>query len=125
MFGGLMILRSLKNILTKTIILIFIVSVIFIGCDIFPKEEIPPEKLPPVPEKCIPLSNQYTHALMVAYTSAEASQLQVTRVANMFDQCMEEAGLSKAEAKGIIKNIEKTTREKADKSPGQDGDIYR
>jgi hypothetical protein len=96
---------------------------IFFGCDIL-TEEIPPEKLPPVPENCISLSNQYTQALLVAYTSAQASQLQITRLANTFAECMQTAGLSKAEAKGIIKNIEMTTREKVDKDKGQDVFVY-
>jgi hypothetical protein len=38
---------------------------------------------------------------------------------------MEDAGLSEAEAKGIVKNIEKTVREKGEKGGGQEGYLYR
>jgi hypothetical protein len=104
---------------------IFIMGIVSFGCDFFKKEEIPPERLPPVPESCAALSNQYSHALMLAQSSAEVSQLQITRIANQFAQCMEDAGLSEAEAKGIVKNIEKTVREKGEKGGGQEGYFYR
>jgi hypothetical protein len=103
-----------RNILFITIV-IFIVGTVSFGCDFFKKEEIPPENLPPVPELCSALSNEYSHALLLAQSSVEASQLQITRIANQFAQCMEDAGLSEAEAKGIVKNIEKTVRKKEEK----------
>jgi hypothetical protein len=108
----------------KYIVTIAAIAFIFYGCDMTTKE-IPPDQLPPVPEQCTTLSDQHTRALTVAYTSAEASQLQVARIANQFAQCMEEAGLSRNEAKGIIKNQEKTVREQADKGGGQHDYIYR
>jgi hypothetical protein len=115
-----------RNIFYSAIvIIIFIIGMVSFGCDFFKKEEIPPEKLPPVPEACAALSNQYSHALMLAQSSAEVSQLQITRIANQFAQCMEEAGLSEAEAKGIVKNIEKTGREKGEKDGSQEGYLYR
>jgi hypothetical protein len=104
---------------------ILLMSMAWFGCDMLQKEEIPPDKLPPIPEKCAALSTQYTHALQVAYTSAEASQLQIARLANIFVECMEGEGLSRAEAKGIIKNLEKTTKENLNKGGGQEGYIYR
>ena len=93
----------------------FIAGTLSFGCDTFKKEEIPPEELPPVPEACAALSNQYSQALKVAYSSAEVSQLQITRIANQFAQCMEDEGLSEAQAKGIVKNIEKRVREEGEK----------
>jgi hypothetical protein len=104
---------------------IFIVGILSAGCDFFKEEEIPPEKLPPVPESCAPLSAQYSQALRIAYSSAEVSQLQITRIANQFAQCMENEGLSEAEAKGIVKNIEKTVREEGEKGNDQGGALYR
>jgi hypothetical protein len=104
---------------------IFIIGLLSFGCDFSKKEEIPPEKLPPVPEACAALSNQYSNALRLAYSSAEVSQLQITRVASHFAQCMEAAGLSEAEARGIVKNMEKTIRAEGEKSGGQGEDIYR
>jgi hypothetical protein len=104
---------------------IFIAGMLAAGCDFFKKEEIPPEKLPPVPESCAPLSAQYSQALKVAYSSAEVSQLQITRIANQFAQCMENEGLSEAEAKGIVKNIEKTVREEGERGGDQGGALYR
>lgn len=115
----------------RKIFFITVVSVIIIlgmvsfGCDFFKREEIPPEELPPVPESCAALSNQYSHALKLAYSSAEVSQLQITRIANQFAHCMEDEGLSEAEARGIVKNIEKTVREQGEKESGQEGSFYR
>jgi hypothetical protein len=104
---------------------IFVTGLFSFGCDFSKKEEIPPEKLPPVPEACAQLSNQYTNALRLAYSSAEVSQLQITRIASHFAQCMEDAGLSEAEARGIVKNMEKTIRAEGGKGGGQEGDLYR
>ena len=103
---------------------IVILGMVSFGCDFFKKEEIPPENLPPVPESCTALSNQYSHALKLAYSSVEVSQLQITRVANQFAHCMEGEGLSEAEAKGIVKNIEKTVRVQGEKESGQEGSFY-
>ena len=114
-----------KNFFIRIVSVIFIMGMVSFGCDFSKKEEIPPEKLPPVPESCAALSNQYSHALMLAHSSAEVSQLQITRVAGQFAQCMEDAGLSEAEAKGIVKNMEKTIREEGEKGGGQEGDLYR
>jgi hypothetical protein len=114
-----------RRIFSITVSVIFIASVLSFGCDFSKKEEIPPEKLPPVPEACASLSNKYSTALKLAYLSAEVSQLQITRMASHFAQCMEDAGLSEAEAKGILKNMEKTTRQETEKSGGQGEDIYR
>jgi hypothetical protein len=114
-----------RELFFNTIVSVIIMGMVSFGCDFFKKEEIPPEKLPPVPEACAALSNQYSHALMLAQSSAEVSQLQITRIASQFAQCMEDAGLSEAEAKGIVKNIEKTVREKGEKDGGQEGYLYR
>ena len=108
----------------RVVSVIFITGMVSFGCDFSKKEEIPPEKLPRVPEACAALSNQYSNALMLAHSSAEVSQLQITRIASHFAQCMEDAGLSEAEARGIVKNMEKTTREEGEKG-GQEGDLYR
>ena len=102
----------------KYIIVLFLALMIFCGCDFF-VEEIPPEKLPPVPEKCMTLSNQHTNALLGAYTSAEVSQLQITRITNEFVNCMQDSGLSRAEAKGIIKNKEITVKKELENGKGQ------
>jgi hypothetical protein len=118
-------LYNSKKFIIRIVSVIFIMGMVVFGCDFSKKEEIPPEKLPPVPESCITLSNQYSHALKLAYSSAEVSQLQVTRIESQFVQCMENAGLSEAEAKGIVKNIEKTVSEEEEKGGGQEGDIYR
>jgi hypothetical protein len=114
-----------KIVLIRIISVIFIMGMVAFGCDFSKKEEIPAEKLPPVPESCATLSNQYSHALKLAHSSAEVSQLQITRIASQFAQCMENAGLSEAEAKGILKNIEKTVSEEEEKGGGEEGDIYR
>jgi hypothetical protein len=108
----------------RHIMTVAVIAFIFYGCDMTTKE-IPPDQLPSVPEQCTTLSDQHVRALTLAYTSAEASQLQVTRIANHFAQCMEDAGLSRNEAKGIIKNQEKTAREQAEKGGGQHDYIYR
>ncbi|MCG2721437.1 MAG: hypothetical protein L6290_05395 [Thermodesulfovibrionales bacterium] len=118
--------KKIKRKIFITIVgVIFIVGMVSFGCDIFKKEEIPPEKLPLVPESCAALSNQYSHALKLAHSSVEVSQLQIARVANQFAHCMEDAGLSEAEARGIVKNIEKTVREEGEKGSAQEGSFYR
>jgi hypothetical protein len=115
-----------KYILFITIVIvIFIMGIISTGCDLSKKEVIPPEKLPPVPEACAALSNEYSHALELAQSAVEASQLQITRIASHFAQCMEDAGLSEAEAKGIVKNMEKTVRKKEEKGNSQEEHFYR
>ena len=103
---------------------ILISSLLSFGCNLSKKEEIPQEKLPPVPEACTALSNQYSNALRLAHSSAEVSQLQITGVASRFAQCMQDEGLSEAEARGIVKDMEKTSREEAEKRGGEE-DIYR
>jgi hypothetical protein len=108
-----------RNILFITIVIVIIGTVSF-GCDFFKKEEIPPENLPPVPESCAALSNEYSQALILAQSAVEASQMQITRIASQFVKCMEDAGLSEAEAKGIVKNIEKTVRKKEEKGGGEE-----
>jgi len=100
-------------------------GLISFGCDFFKKEEIPPENLPPVPEACAALSDEYSQALVLAQSAVEASQMQITRIASHFAQCMEDAGLSEAEAKGIVKNIEKTVRKKEEKGNAQGEPFYR
>jgi hypothetical protein len=115
-----------RNILFISIVIfIFIMGMVSFGCDFFKKEEISPENLPPVPESCAALSNEYSQALMLAQSAVEASQLQITRIASQFAKCMEEAGLSEAEAKGIVKNIEKSVRKKEEKGGGQEEHFYR
>lgn len=112
----------------RKILFISIVSLlllwIFFGCD-SSKKEIPPDQLPPVPETCSGLSTQYSQALAAAHSSVEASQVQVTRIASQFAHCMEEAGLSEAEARGIVKNMERTAGEQGEKEVGREGDYSR
>jgi hypothetical protein len=114
-----------RRIFSITIVsIIFVVGIVSLGCD-SKKEVIPSEELPPVPEACFGLSNQYSQALMAAHSSVEASQAQITTIASQFAHCMEEAGLSEAEVRGIVKNIEKTVREQGEKETGQEGDFSR
>jgi len=101
---------------------IFIVGAAFMGCDSSKKEGIPPEELPPVPEACAALSNEYSQALALAHSSVEVSQVQIRKVASQFAHCLEDAGLSEAEVRGIVKNIEKTVRKQGEKRSGQEGD---
>jgi hypothetical protein len=93
------------------------------GCDML-TSDIPPEKLPPVPEKCQTLSTRHKNALTLAYSSAEASRMQVARVANEFAQCMQDEGLSRAEAKGILRKNEAEAQQEAEKGGPGAGDVY-
>jgi hypothetical protein len=113
--------RIKKGIFMRKLILLFgLMLMIMAGCDqlntITPT---PPDKLPPVPENCMDLFNQHKKALFAAYSSVSASQMQVATVANKFAQCMEDEGLSKADAKGIIKKNEADTKQEVenDSSP--------
>jgi hypothetical protein len=91
------------------------------GCDVL-EQAVPPEKLPPVPEKCRQLSNEHKNALAAAYTSVGASQVQVARVANEFAQCLQDEGLSRGEAKGILKENEAEAKQEAEQ--GSTRDVY-
>jgi hypothetical protein len=113
-----------RNFFLTIVGVIFIMGMVSFGCDMFKKEEIPPEKLPPVPDACAAFSNQYSHALKLAHSSVEVSQLQIARIANQFAHCMEDEGLSEAEARGIVKNIEKTVRAEGEKGSAQEGSFY-
>ena len=96
--------------------IIFVVGIVSLGCDSSKKKVIPPEELPPVPESCAALSNEYSQALIaLAHSSVEVSQVQVTKIAGQFAHCLEDAGLSEAEVRGIVKNIEKTVRKQGEK----------
>jgi hypothetical protein len=93
--------------------LLSLILMICAGCDMF-TQEIPPEDLPPVPENCRTLSNTHKNALLSAYSSVNASQMQVARVANEFAKCMQDEGLSRAEAKGILKKNETEARQETE-----------
>ncbi len=99
---------------TKIIVLFCCILMVSAGCEFLDKEEIPPDQLPPVPAACSKESNFYANALYGAYERAEVSQLQVARMANKFSDCLQSAGLSEAEARGIVRNQEKTYRDKLD-----------
>lgn len=102
----------------------FLVFIAFYGCDKF-TTLVPPENLPPVPDKCITLSNKHMNAMLIAYKSVEVSQLQVTKVANEFAQCMQAAGLSRAEAKGILKLNEAAAIKEAEESSADDMHVFQ
>ena len=107
-----------KGILSRKLISLFVLMLMIVaGCDkLTTTTETPPDKLPPVPEKCMTLYSAHKNALLVAYSSAEASQMQVARVANEFAQCMENEGLSRTDAKGILKKNEADAKQELEKS---------
>lgn len=109
-----------KRYVVSAIVFTFALS--FVGCDIF-TQEIPPDQLPPIPEECISLSHRYEETLRAAYTSIEASQTQVSIAANKFANCMQDAGLTKGETKGIIKDIERYVRQEVDQG-GSAGELW-
>ena len=112
-----------RKIFSITIVsIIFVVGIVSLGCDSSKKKVIPPEELPPVPESCAALSSEYSQALALAQSSVEVSQVQITKIASQFAHCMEDAGLSEAEVRGIVKNTEKTVRKQGEKRRGQEGD---
>jgi len=103
----------------KLAALFFLMLMTVSGCDkLTTTAETPPDKLPPVPEKCMTLYNTHKNALLQSYSSAETSQMQVARVANEFSQCVENEGLSRADAKGLLKKNEADAKEEADKKVG-------
>lgn len=116
-----------KGILSRKLIpLFFLMLMIVAGCDMLTSTtETPPDKLPPVPEKCITLYNTHKNALLMAYSSAETSQMQIARVANEFTQCMENEGLSRADAKGILKKNEADAKQEVEKSGEPGGPVIR
>lgn len=96
-------------------VLISATLAIFAGCDML-SDVVPPEKLPPVPDKCVPLSDQHRSVLTAAYSNLDASQLQVVKAANEFAQCMQDEGLTKAESKGILKKNEEAVKRELEQS---------
>lgn len=115
-----------KILAVKLTALFLLMLMVASGCDnLTPTTATPPDKLPPVPEKCMTLFNTHKNALLVAYSSAEASQMQVARVANEFTQCMESEGLSRADAKGILKKNEAEAKQEVEKSGGQESPVVR
>ena len=116
-----------KGIFSGTLsVLFFLMLMILTGCDMFTTStETPPDKLPPVPEKCMTLFTAHKNALLVAYSSPEASQMQIARVANEFTQCMENAGLSRADAKGMLKKNEAEAKQEAEISGDPGGPAIR
>jgi len=107
-----------KGIISKKLIALFFLMLMIVGgCDTLTfTTETPPDKLPPVPERCVTLYNTHKNALLIAYSSAEASQMQVARVANEFAQCMENEGLSRSDAKGILKKNEAEAKQEVEKN---------
>jgi hypothetical protein len=102
--------------------IVFSFALSCVGCDMF-SEEIPPDQLPPIPEECISESYRYEEMLRAAYTSIEASQTQVSITASKFAECMQNAGLTKGETKGIIKDIERYVRQEVDQG-GSAGELW-
>ena len=102
--------------------IVFSFALSFVGCDMF-SQEVPPDQLPPIPEECISLSQRYEETMRTAYTSIQASQTQVSLAASKFANCMKEAGLTKGEVKGIIKDIERYVRQEVDKG-GSASDLW-
>jgi hypothetical protein len=101
----------------KRIVLLFLMLMIIAGCDMLTTTtETPPDELPPVPENCVTLYRAHKNALLIAYSSAEASQMQIARVANEFTECVENEGLSRADAKGMLKQNEAEAKQEAEKS---------
>jgi hypothetical protein len=105
--------------------LIFIAGTIFFmsGCD-FLKEELFTGEIPPLPTECTKEANLLDLGLY-GIEMAQTGQLQVNRATNRLDECLQNAGMSEAESKAIIKDRVKTYRER----PGADtikesGDIF-
>lgn len=99
-------------------ILMFFLSVVSVsGCDLLPSE-VPPNQLPPIPAECSNELNRLSNALFGAYTSAQVSTMQITRVANALAECLEKEGLTRAEVRGIIKKREKEIQEQVEKGEG-------
>ena len=102
----------------KALAIVMCLCLFCTGCDMVTdmiKGDSVPSDLPPVPEECEGPSRLYENALRAAYTTLEGSHLQASTLANKFSDCMENAGLTRGEAKGIVQNIEKTVRQEVDK----------
>lgn len=99
----------------KLISLFVLMLMLVAGCDkLSTVTATPPDKLPDVPENCVDLSNQHKKVLFAAYSSVNASQLQISFAANKLAQCLEDEGLSRADAKGIIKKNEADVKQEVE-----------
>ncbi len=102
------------------IILILSLSVFSFSASDFLPSEVPPDQLPPIPADCADESNRLSNALFGAYTSAEVSTMQITRIANALAECLQKEGLTRAEAKGIIKKRKKEIQQQVEKGTGKE-----
>ena len=99
----------------KLVSLFALMLMLMAGCDkLNTVTATPPDKLPDVPENCVDLSHQHKKVLFAEYSSVNASQLQVSIAANKLAQCLEDEGLSKADAKGIIQKNEADAKQEAE-----------
>ena len=94
--------------------LIFFAITLVSGCNMI-QEEFATGSIQPVPAGCNKEANFLDRALYGSQELGQVSKMQVTRVMNEFNTCLQNAGLSKADAKATIKDRIKTFNERPDK----------
>lgn len=97
---------------TAKFLFLLIAGAIFLisGCD-FLQEELFTGTAPPLPAECTKEANLLDQGLYGIET-AQTGQLQVNRATNRLDECLQNAGMSAAESKALIKERVKTYRER-------------
>ncbi len=112
-----------KRVYTAKLIFVILTIIFISGCD-FLKEELFTGPVPPMPNECTKEANLLDHGLY-GIEMAQVSQFQVTRATNRLDECLQNAGMSNAQSRALIKDRVKTFRER----PGADtikdsGDMF-
>jgi hypothetical protein len=100
-----------------TLICIFFVA--GFGCD-FLKEKITTDEVEYVPDECNKVFNLFSNTLKGLYETGQVSQLQVTRAANKFEECLIDEGLTGTEARDIIRDYAEEIREETEEEEGKE-----
>ena len=103
-----------KRCFVVTGVLIIFAIVLISGCDMI-QEEFASGSKKPVPVECNKEANILDRALYGSQELGQVSKMQVTRVTNEFNTCLQNAGLSKSDAKATIKERINTFNERPDK----------
>lgn len=99
-------------------ILIFFTIILAAGCEMI-EEQFAAGSIQPVPAECNKEANFLDNALYGSQERGDVSKMQVTRVMNEFSTCMQNAGLSEADAKATLKDRIDTLNERPDQGKGK------
>jgi hypothetical protein len=112
-----------KRWFVLTGILVFIAIILVAGCEMI-EEQFATGSIQPVPAECNKEANFLDNALYRSQERGDVSKMQVTRVTNLFNTCLQNAGLSKADAKATLKDRIKTFNNRPDKGKAKGAEDF-